>query len=562
MRLLKLALARLRSERGQALILAVFAMVALLGFAALAVDVGYWYSQKREVQKAVDSAALAGAMELPDDYVMAESMARQYLAKNGVSTSKGDTISITFKCTSQYQIACNPGTNHWDTIVVKVERPAQAWFARVFGIQQALVKDVHAAGCAGSCGGPAFQPVDVVEILDRTGSMSGADMTHAKDGAKALLEYFLPSLQHVGLAVQGPSTSWSSPCGSSLPGVFLPVNLSDNYQSSPGVLNTSSRLVSTINCLTTSSVGTDIGDPIKAATDELVAHGRPGLKWGIILLTDGAANAMPTYDTGNRSPTAQAAVTSGSGDNNGFEINPTNAYADDANRAEDRSSGTNTNTGCTNSGKDRHNFYNYGISVPSGDNVIGIEVRLDAWIDSTSGATTRKMCVELSWDGGAHWTTTGTAYQTSNLTTSQATYTLGSSSDTWGHTWTPSQLSDANFRVRITDVANSTSRTFYLDWAAVKVYYTPTSGPCAYAAAEADAAKALGIEIFSIGYGVGSGDLCTNDSGAWSGKNALQLLQYAATDANHVFNEPTKGDLKPIFETIGYQLAGGSRLVE
>ena len=52
--------------------------------------------------------------------------------------------------------------------------------------------------------------------------------------------------------------------------------------------------MSTINCLTTSSVGTDLGDPMKAATDELQANGRPGVKWGIILLTDGAANAMPS----------------------------------------------------------------------------------------------------------------------------------------------------------------------------------------------------------------------------------------------------------------------------
>lgn len=161
-----------RQEFGQGLVLAALGMVVILGFAAMAVDVGFWYSQRGEVQKAVDAAALAGAWELPDDYAAAEAKTREYLVKNGVDEAEGDTISITFRCTSTYLIACNPSTNHWDTIVVEVERPAEAWFARIFGIEEALIRDVRAAGCNGPCGGAAFAPVDVVQILDRTGSMT------------------------------------------------------------------------------------------------------------------------------------------------------------------------------------------------------------------------------------------------------------------------------------------------------------------------------------------------------------------------------------------------------
>ena len=40
------------------------------------------------------------------------------------------------------------------------------------------------------------------------------------------------------------------------------------------------------------------------------------------------------------------------------------------------------------------------------------------------------------------------------------------------------------------------------------------------------------------------------------------LLEYMATDADHFFDEPSTADLRPIFEVIGSQLAGGSRLVE
>jgi hypothetical protein len=561
MRALRILRCLWRQEFGQGLVLAAFAMLVILGFAALAVDVGYWFSQKGEVQKAVDAAALAGARELPDDYVAAEAKAREYLLKNGVDDTKGDTISISFRCTSTYLGACNPSTNHWDTVVVRVERPAEAYFARVFGIQEALIRDVHAAGCNGPCGGPAFQPVDVVQILDRTGSMSSTDLTHVKDAAKALLEYFQPSLQRVGLATLGPGTSWSNPCSSSEPGVWLPVNLSNDYQNPNGTLKTTSRLVSTINCLQTSSVGTDLGDPLKAATDELVTNGRPDMTWGIILLTDGAANAMPAYDTGYRNCTLTLAAPGGDiPPNSGFQTNPLYACADDSNYAVDTDSGTDSSTGCTDGTKDRHDFYNYGISVPSGNQIKGIEVRLDARVDSTS-SNPRRMCVQLSWDNGNTWTTV--EHRTSNLGTSQATYILGGNGDTWGRTWAISELSDANFRVRVTDVANSTNRDFSLDWAAVKVYYGPAStGPCAYTAQQAEIAKAAGIEIFTIGYGVGSGDLCSDTSGAWKNKNALQLLQNVATDASHFFSEPTKGDLQPIFQVIGSRIAAGSRLVE
>jgi hypothetical protein len=350
----------------------------------------------------------------------------------------------------------------------------------------------------------------------------------------------------------------------------------DDYQ------NTSSLLVKTINCLETSGVGTNLGDPLKTATELLQDNGRRDVKWGIILLTDGAANAMEAENTDYRSPTANAPrTTSNDGDRNGFEVNPTNAYADDINPAEDRNSGTGTSTDCGNSGKDRHDFYNYGISVPGGNTILGIEVRLDAWVGAASG--TRNMCVQLSWNGGTSWTT---ARQTPNLGASLGTYILGENGDTWGHTWTPSQLSNANFRVRITDVANSTSRTFYLDWAAVKVYHTPYGGPCAYAAQQAAAAKALDppIEIFTIGYGVG-GMKCDSSSGErssspYSNRPVTQLLADMATDSDdqgqcdtssdiaaenadgdHFLCEAKTADLEPVFRQAAEMLAGGSRLV-
>ena len=52
---------RLRDESGQTLVLAALMGVLLLGFMALALDVGLLFNARRKVQIAADAAATAGA---------------------------------------------------------------------------------------------------------------------------------------------------------------------------------------------------------------------------------------------------------------------------------------------------------------------------------------------------------------------------------------------------------------------------------------------------------------------------------------------------------------------
>ena len=176
----------------------------------------------------------------------------------------------------------------------------------------------------------------------------------------------------------------------------------------------------------------------------------------------------PATSTGFLSPSANAAQTSNAGDNNGYQTSPANAYANDSSVATDTNSGTNNNTSCTNSGKDKHHYYNYNINLPGTAVIKGIQVRLDARADATSGSP--KICVQLSWDGGTTWTT---AKSTTNLGTTEATYTLGSTSDTWGRPWSSTQFNNTNFRIRVIDVASNSSRDFFLDYVAVNVTYQP-----------------------------------------------------------------------------------------
>ncbi len=166
------------------------------------------------------------------------------------------------------------------------------------------------------------------------------------------------------------------------------------------------------------------------------------------------ATNTPTacMDTGYLSPSANSADSGGDGD--GFETNPANAYADGgAHAANIKGNG------------DRHRFYNYGVTVPGGCSVTGIVVRSDYWLKNNGGTTTYS--VELSWNGGATWTA---AKSDSSEPIGETALLLGSSSDNWGHTWAASDLSNPNFRIRVTMNLGNAAQEVYLDWIAVRMY--------------------------------------------------------------------------------------------
>jgi hypothetical protein len=121
---------RLRRETGQAAVLSVVFMAALLGAVALVLDVGSWFRAQRATQSAADAAALAGAQELPESTGLASALATQYLNAND-----GGAGVLTF--------ASRKLTN--DTINVGVTRQASGVFAKLFGIDSV---DVHAHASA------------------------------------------------------------------------------------------------------------------------------------------------------------------------------------------------------------------------------------------------------------------------------------------------------------------------------------------------------------------------------------------------------------------------------
>src|SRR5271167_2206073 len=95
------ALARTRSERGQVMVLITIALVVMMGFAALASDIGLMWRVKLQMQGAADAAAVAGAAALLAGGSGAPSSAAQALSSsngftNGSSTSSNShLVSVT-----------------------------------------------------------------------------------------------------------------------------------------------------------------------------------------------------------------------------------------------------------------------------------------------------------------------------------------------------------------------------------------------------------------------------------------------------------------------------------
>ena len=82
---------RVKGERGYVLIMAALLLLPLLAFTGFAVDVGSWYTYANRMQRAVDAAALAGVVWMPNDE-KAEQVALETAKANGFDDAAADIV--------------------------------------------------------------------------------------------------------------------------------------------------------------------------------------------------------------------------------------------------------------------------------------------------------------------------------------------------------------------------------------------------------------------------------------------------------------------------------------
>ena len=101
-------LAKLIGDRsGGVFVYFAIAAPVLIGLAGASIDIGLWYANKRLVQSAVDSAALAGALEVlrsndDDDAIVAA--VNLDAANNGYSSGNGDTVTVDTSNSPQIEV--------------------------------------------------------------------------------------------------------------------------------------------------------------------------------------------------------------------------------------------------------------------------------------------------------------------------------------------------------------------------------------------------------------------------------------------------------------------------
>jgi Putative Flp pilus-assembly TadE/G-like len=123
-------------EGGQALLVAMLFMPAALGLAAMSVDVGLFFEDRRHLQNSADAAALAGAGELPWRPDVAVQRAEDWANANGITDDQ--IVSIEVRSTAVPN----------DTIAVELTEE----FNWIFGVVLGHITDDVTANAAARVG--------------------------------------------------------------------------------------------------------------------------------------------------------------------------------------------------------------------------------------------------------------------------------------------------------------------------------------------------------------------------------------------------------------------------
>ncbi len=153
--------------------------------------------------------------------------------------------------------------------------------------------------------------------------------------------------------------------------------------------------------------------------------------------------------------------------------NPTNAYVPQL-------TGT-VNAATKNSTSNPYQLWGgFGVTLPSGSGVTidGIEVEVRSISSDLSGCTLR---AALNWTGTSS-VTSGSMTSVTHSVTLNGTYqyrTFGSPTDTWGRSWSTSDVSNANLRVRLqyydTTSACANGAVTSVDHIQIRVYWTQST---------------------------------------------------------------------------------------
>lgn len=179
-------------EEGQMLVITAFCLVAIMGFMALAIDVGLLFRAQRQIQIAADAAATAGAIDYYYNGVTNVSNVAKRAAGDNGFTDGTDGVAVTVNTGNAITSAAHTGPGYVEVIA---SRPTPTIFLQVFRTlvgASPIPMTVSARAEAGAPGGSDY----CAYILDGTAS-----------GALSLQGSFDVSAPSCGVVVNSNSSS-------------------------------------------------------------------------------------------------------------------------------------------------------------------------------------------------------------------------------------------------------------------------------------------------------------------------------------------------------------------
>ena len=140
-----------RRESGQTVLIAVLFMTVVLGFTAMAIDIGLFFEDRRHLQNSADAMALAGVQELPQDPLTATQKAQDWAANNNIRPEQIQTIEV------------RTGLAPNDTLYIELEKEFGWIFGRALGKTTSPVGAEAAARTGSLAGGFGAMPWALLE---------------------------------------------------------------------------------------------------------------------------------------------------------------------------------------------------------------------------------------------------------------------------------------------------------------------------------------------------------------------------------------------------------------
>ncbi len=213
----------LRDRRGAVAALVAATMTVLFGFAGLGVDVGIWYTLKRQSQSAADNAAISGAIELVDGKGVSGGPATtdvqnlaMYAARNNLSASAASSLTVDSRSSQAYPNGCtapagnnicvnnppNLGVHAGDTNYVEaiLAQPAVSIFPGLVGYSDAIT--IRTRAVAGYR--------DIPSCFVGLGNPYGTGNTLAIGGGGNNVDLNIPNCAFVSASTNATATSNAS----------------------------------------------------------------------------------------------------------------------------------------------------------------------------------------------------------------------------------------------------------------------------------------------------------------------------------------------------------------